>query len=78
MGSATAFDPSPDSYVMALRTDGTRIATGGSFTHVRPQPRAYLTALEASTGDLTSFNGNANLNVNVPGRQDSSVTIPMF
>ncbi|GIW09479.1 MAG: hypothetical protein KatS3mg061_0536 [Dehalococcoidia bacterium] len=45
---------------MALAVSGSTVYVGGLFTSVGGQARNYLAALDAATGNVTSWNPNAN------------------
>ena len=49
-----------DGQVSAILAAGGKIYLGGSFTHVNGLPRNHLAAVDATTGQLTSWNPNAN------------------
>jgi trimeric autotransporter adhesin len=62
------WDPSPlaaatGSIIYALAISGSTIYVGGDFDAIGGQPRSYIAALDAVTGDATSWNANANSTV---------------
>ena len=52
-----------DGRVSAVLAVGDRVYLGGSFTHVDGVARNHLAAVDATTGELTDWNPNANGNV---------------
>jgi len=70
-GEATAWNPNasgghhdPDfpwivyTYVNALAVSGSTVYVGGVFTNIGGQPRNYIAALDATTGNATDWNPN--------------------
>ncbi|GIW09481.1 MAG: hypothetical protein KatS3mg061_0538 [Dehalococcoidia bacterium] len=49
----------PDDWVYALAVSGSTVYVGGGFTSVGGQTRNRLAALDAATGNVTSWNPNA-------------------
>jgi trimeric autotransporter adhesin len=63
-GNPTSFDPeasgaNDDGAVWAIAVDGTTIYVGGEFDTIGGQPRNYLAAVDATTGNANDFNPNA-------------------
>ena len=63
-GNPTSFDPqvsgaNDDGAVWAIAVDGTTIYAGGEFDTIGGQPRNYLAALDATTGNANDFDPNA-------------------
>jgi predicted small secreted protein len=66
-GNATSWNPNANSngtftppYVYALAVSGNTVYAGGSFTSIGGQSLNNIAALDASTGNATSWNPNAN------------------
>ncbi len=53
------FSPDPDAPVAALAVSGSTVYAGGAFTSIGGQPRSAIAALDASTGEATSWNPDA-------------------
>jgi hypothetical protein len=62
-----------DGQVSAIVVSGNKIYLGGYFTHVDGVQRNRLAALDATTGQLTSWNPNANDNVRSLGLLSSPI-----
>lgn len=62
-GIATAWDPSPNSIINALKLSGTTLYMGGSFTTIGGQSRNNIAEIDTSTGTATSMNLNASSSV---------------
>jgi hypothetical protein len=63
-GNATAWDPdvgAPFGSVSSLVVSGNTVYIGGGFTSIGIQSRNNIAALDATTGNATSWNPNANL-----------------
>src|SRR5439155_24217627 len=58
-GTATAWNPSASSTVVALVVSGTTVYAGGVFTSIGGQSRNNIAALDATTGLATSWSPNA-------------------
>jgi len=62
-GLATSWNPGQGSggfdYVLSLAVSGSTVYTGGYFTSVGGQPRNNIAAIDANTGQPTSWNPNA-------------------
>jgi hypothetical protein len=66
-GSATSWDPNANSFVNALAVDGSTVYAGGDFNgggSIGGADRNFVAALDASSGAATSFDPNANGDVN--------------
>jgi hypothetical protein len=66
--AAVSSSPDPgtintDGRVSTILVSGGKVYLGGSFTHVDGVARNHLAAIDASTGQLTNWNPNANSNV---------------
>ena len=60
-GVPTEWDPRPDGSVLCLAVDGGAAYIGGEFTSTWSwQPRRFLAALDATTGEVTPWNPGAN------------------
>jgi len=63
-GAVTGWNPSPGNptqslnAIWTLETDGTLIYAGGTFTSIGGQLRSHLAALDATTGNATSWDPN--------------------
>ncbi len=53
-----AFDPGADDTVLALAVSGSTVYAGGWFTQIGGQPRSRIAALDATTGNATSWQSN--------------------
>jgi hypothetical protein len=63
---------------MALALDGNVLYAGGYFTHAGVEPRAGLAALDATTGDVTSWNPSTNATITALGAGGGLVHIGGF
>ncbi len=64
-GHATAWNPGASSTVTAFAVSGSTVYVGGYFTSIQgssggPYARSYIAAIDASTGNPTSWNPGAN------------------
>jgi hypothetical protein len=58
-GAPTVWAPRADGPVHALALDGGVLFVGGGFTHLSSDARAYLGALDATTGDVLPWQADA-------------------
>ncbi len=65
-GTVAAFDPAPDSAVVALALSGSTLYVGGTFNHVGGQARSKLAALDAASGLATAWDPNPQLGGGYP------------
>jgi hypothetical protein len=64
-GTATAWNPAPNSVVQVVRVDGDLVYAGGYFTTIAGQTRNKAAALRAADGTATSWHPDATNNGNV-------------
>ena len=77
-GTATTWNPNPNSEVVALATSeptGPVVYVGGFFTSIGGQTRNKIAALNASDGTATNWNPDATANANVLALAISGSTI---
>jgi hypothetical protein len=74
-GTATTWDPNPNSEVATLAVSGQLVYVGGFFTTIGAQTRNKIAALNASDGTATSWDPDATANANVLALAISGSTI---
>jgi hypothetical protein len=74
-GTATTWDPNPNSEVAALAVSGQLVYVGGFFTTIGGQTRNKIAALNASDGTATSWDPDATATANVLALAISGSTI---
>jgi trimeric autotransporter adhesin len=74
-GTATTWDPNPNSEVATLAVSGPFVYAGGFFTAIGGQTRNKIAALNASDGTATSWDPDATANANVLALAISGSTI---
>ncbi|MFN2469280.1 MAG: hypothetical protein ABR521_14270, partial [Gaiellaceae bacterium] len=74
-GTATAWNPNPNSEVAALLVSGGLVYAGGFFTSIGGEPRNKIAAIDASDGTATSWDPDATANANVLALALSGSTI---
>ncbi|MGI9089165.1 MAG: beta strand repeat-containing protein [Chthoniobacterales bacterium] len=74
-GTATTWNPNPNSEVAALMVSGNLVYVGGYFTAIGGQTRNKIAALNASDGNATTWDPDATANANVLALAMSGSTI---
>lgn len=74
-GTATAWNPNPNSEIAALAVSGELVYAGGFFTSIGGQTRNKVAALRASDGTATSWDPDATASANVLALAVSGSTI---
>jgi hypothetical protein len=74
-GTATTWDPNPNSEVAAIAVSGQLVYVGGFFTTIGGQTRNKIAALDASNGAATSWDPDATNSANVLALAISGSTI---
>ena len=74
-GTATTWDPNPNSEVATLAVSGQLVYVGGFFTSIGGQTRNKIAALNASDGTATSWDPDATASANVLALAISGSTI---
>jgi hypothetical protein len=74
-GTATTWDPSPNSEVATLGVSGQLVYVGGYFTTIGGQTRNKIAALNAADGTATSWDPDATASANVLALAISGSTI---
>src|SRR5206468_498790 len=62
-GAATSWDPSANGYIAAIAVSGSTVYAGGVFngtSSIGGADRNHIAAIDAATGNATSWNPNAN------------------